>query len=115
MQTFPNIVARFIGNGGNIIKPWIQYLQQFTIAPPKFIDVSVGSSPFSYTAKEPGYVYYVGGVVTGISLTRGSDTLPVITGVQQFIPVSIGDTVTFTYTGLPAIIFIPIYGANVTS
>lgn len=108
MQTFPNTLARFVDNE-RVITPWIQYLQQFTQAPPKFVDITVDISPFSYTAKEPGYVVVSGGTVSAIHLLRGSDDLD-MTG-QKIIPVSINDIVKTTYTVLPTITFIPIYGA----
>lgn len=109
MQTFPNTLSRFVNQLGNIVTPWIQYLQQFTQAPPKFMQVSVDISPFSYTAKEPGYVVVSGGTVSAIHLLRGSDDLD-MTG-QKIIPVSINDSVITTYTVLPTITFIPVYGA----
>lgn len=109
MQTFPNTLSRLTDSLGRVITPWIQYLQQFTQAPPKFVDITVDISPFSYTAKEPGYVVVSGGTVSAIHLLRGSDDLN-LTG-QKIIPVSINDAVVTTYSVLPTIIFIPIYGA----
>lgn len=109
MQIIPNSLARLVDETGRVLTPWIQYLQQFTQAPPKFVAVTVDISPFSYTAKEPGYVVVSGGTVSAIHLLRGSDDLD-MTG-QKTIPVSINDTVITTYTVLPTIKFIPIYGA----
>lgn len=109
MQILPNSLARFVNKSGNIVTPWIQYLQQFTQKPPPFVDIDVDISPFSYTAVEPGFVFVSGGTVSAIALDRGSDTLN-FTGQIQ-VPVSIGDIVTVTYSVLPTITFIPIYGA----
>lgn len=109
MQILPNALAKFVDQTGRIITPWIQYLQQFTQAPPKFVQVAVDISPFSYTAKEPGYVIVKGGTVSAIHLLRGSDDLD-FTGQMQ-VPVSINDTVVVTYSVLPTMTFIPIYGA----
>ena len=76
MQIFPSTIAAFVDKATGIIKtPWIQYLQQFTQAPPKFIPVNVGISPFSYQAKEPGYVSIVGGVNVGSDLTTNFNKL----------------------------------------
>ncbi len=110
MQPLPNTLANFVDKAGKVIKPWIQYLQQFTQAPPAIMTITVSASPFSYTAKEPGYVSVAGGVVSAIALTRNTVVID-MTGVK-LIPVSINDIVTVTYTGLPTMKFIPIYGAN---
>lgn len=109
MQPFPYTLARFVDNAGRVIRPWIQYLQQFTQAPPPFKQITVDVSPFSYTAVEPGFVFVTGGTVSAIHLIRGSNDLN-FTG-QETIPVSIGDAVIVTYTVLPTMMFIPIYGA----
>lgn len=110
MQIMPNSLARFVDRAtGFILQPWIAYLQQFTQAPPRFVQVIVDISPFSYTAKEPGFVVISDGTVSAISLIRGTDTLD-FTGQAQ-IPVSINDVVEITYSVLPTMTFIPIYGA----
>ncbi len=110
MQPLPNQSSPFVNKvTGTIVSPWNSYLQQFTQAPPKFLAIIVGVSPFSYTAKEPGYVSIAGGVVSAITLTRGSVSIDV-TGVK-LIPVSIDDIIKITYTGLPTVKFIPVYGA----
>lgn len=107
MQIFPNTLAAWLIR--HIDNAAVMYLQQFTQAPPKFVDITVDISPFSYTAKEPGYVIVDGGTVSAIHLLRGSDDLD-LTG-QKIIPVSINDTVITTYSVLPTMTFIPIYGA----
>jgi hypothetical protein len=104
MQPLPNLVAPIVGKAGKLIKPWVQFLQQFVQAPPAITTVV---SP--YTAVEPGYIVVTGG--GAITLTRGRAILT-LTG-QVIIPVSIKDTVTAsTATKLQ---FIPIYGANTTN
>lgn len=109
MQVFPNTGAPFVTKLGKILTPWIQYLQQFTQAPPSVSAIAVGASPFPYVAKEPGFIFVSDGTVTAIHLIRGSDDLN-FTG-QKLVPVSINDTVIVTYSVLPTVIFIPIYGA----
>ncbi len=108
MQPLPNTSSPFVGKFGKIIAPWIQYLQQFTQAPPNILSVIPGVSPSSYTAKEPGNVAITGGTVSAITLTRGVISINV-TG-QRLIPVAINDVVTVTYSVLPTIQFIPSYG-----
>lgn len=113
MIPLPNQVSPFVSKLGKIITPWVQYLQQFTQAPPKIMAVTVTASPFRYIAQEPGYVHVNGGVVTSIVLTRGIAAL-IFSGTKA-VPVAINDIVTVTYTGLPTINFVPSYGQNTTS
>lgn len=113
MQVLPNQNSPFVRlPSGIIIPPWNSYLQQFTQEPPPIAAITVGTSPFSYIAKEPGYVSVTGGTVSAIVLTRGTDTIN-LTGLKA-VPVSIKDIVTITYSVLPTIKFIPVYGANTT-
>lgn len=105
MQIFPTSLLRLIKDNAAI-----QYLQQFTQAPPKFVAIVVGISPFSYIAVEPGNIFVNGGTVSAVHLFRGSDDLD-FTG-QKLVPVSINDIVKVTYTVLPTITFLPIYGAS---
>lgn len=110
MQPFPSIIQDFVDAVKRIKEPWVQYLQQFTIAPPAFVDITVGISPFDYTAEEPGNISISGGTVSGITLTRGTDTITV-TGAS-LIPVAVADTVEVIYSVLPTMKFIPSYGVN---
>lgn len=111
MQPLPNQNSPFVQlPNGRIVPPWNSYLQQFTQQPPNIIPITVTASPFSYTAREPGHVVVEGGTVSLVQLTRGSVTVTVLTNI---VPVSIGDTVGITYSVLPTIKFIPMYG-NVT-
>ena len=114
MQPLPSVLADFVNESKKIVLPWIQYLQQFTIAPPKFMPVTVGISPFSYQAAEPGNIFVSGGTVSGITLTRGADTITVApnTTNPRLIPVAVADIVKVTYSVLPTIKFIPSYGVN---
>lgn len=103
MQPFPNIGAKLVDTAGYILKPFIQFFQQFVQPPPAIVTVA---SP--YVAVEPGYIVITGGAV--ITLTRGKVSI-VLTG-QRIIPVSIKDTVTSPSGTLQ---FIPIYGASTTN
>lgn len=111
MQIFPSVIQDFVDQSKKLKEPWIQYLQQFTIAPPSFMDITVGTSPFEYEAKEPGNIFISGGTITGITLTRGTDTL-IIPATTAFIPVAVADIVEITYSVLPTIKFIPLYGVD---
>lgn len=118
MLPLPNVLQNFVNGGRNIVNPWIQYLQQFTIAPPAFLDITLTGSPFEYVAKEPGNLFITGGTVSSITLTRGTDTITIFpnTANPRLIPVAVEDIVTITYTITPTDVkFIPSYGQNTTS
>ena len=114
MQPFPSVIQNFVDTLQKIKEPWVQYLSQFTIAPPPFVSVTVSASPFSYQAEEPGNLFISGGTVSGITLTRGADTITVFpsTANPRLVPVAVADIVTVTYSVLPTIKFIPSYGVN---
>lgn len=114
MVPLPNTLARFVGNVGTILQPWISFLQQFVQQPPNFVDLIVGASPFEYNAVEPGTVAITGGTVTGVLLTRGTNTIDLGASVK-LVPVAIGDIVDVTYVILPTMQFIPSYGQNTLS
>jgi len=68
--------------------------------------VTVGASPFTYTALFNGTLSVTGGVVSNITLTRQGTA--VATGLTTgLIPVSRLDQVAIIYTGLPTVIFLP--------
>lgn len=117
MIPLPNVLQDFVNKSGQIIVPWIQYLQQFTIAPPAFMDITVGSSPFEYEAEEPGNVFITGGTVSQIALIRGADTIILFlnTTTPRMVPVAVKDIVKVTFTVLPTLKFISSYGQNTTS
>lgn len=110
MQPLPSTLAPFVSKLGRLVEPFVSYLQQFTIAPSNVVAVTVGISPYSYEAKEPGNLFITSGTISDIRLTRGAINLD-FTG-QKLVPVAINDTVTITYTVLPTINFIPSYGQN---
>lgn len=68
--------------------------------------ITVGASPFTYTAPFNGSVLVKGGTVSIVSLIRqGAST---VTGlVTGFIPVSRSDQVQITYTAAPTAVYFP--------
>ena len=68
-------------------------------------DVSVGASPWSFTADTIGHLNLIGGTISQVLLTRGSNST-VVTG-SRLVPVAAGDVVTTTYTVAPTASFIP--------
>lgn len=68
--------------------------------------LTVGASPFTYTAPFAGTVAVTGGTVSAIAIIRQGAT--VATGlVTGLIPASRGDQVRVTYSALPTMTFIP--------
>ena len=110
MIPVPSTLAPLVNAARGIVAPWLQYLQQFTQAPPNFMDITVTPTPFEYIVKEPGNLFITGGTISAITLTRGAISLTV-TG-QKFIPVAIKDVITIAYSVLPTMTFIPSYGQN---
>ena len=101
----PRLDARLVDNFGLALPPWTTFFQQFVQAPSAAVSLIVGSSPFSYSAKEPGQIAVVGGTVSAIALIRGTINIDV-TG-EKLILVMIKDIVKVTYSVLPVIQFLP--------
>lgn len=102
----PNMNAPLVNKLGKIIPPWNSWFQQFSQQAPAVANVSVGASPFSYTAGVDGTLIISGGTVSAISLVRGITTIPLSTVRPLAVPISIGDTVIVTYTVLPTLQFL---------
>ena len=101
----PRLDARLVDNSGLALPPWTTFFQQFVQAPSSAVSLVVGSSPFSYSAKEPGQIAVIGGTVSAIALIRGSVNINV-TG-EKLILVMIKDIVQITYSVKPVIQFLP--------
>lgn len=70
-------------------------------------NITVGASPFSYTAPLGGFVLLTGGTVSAVELSRDGTTyytFPTTSG--QFIVAS-GDVLRVTYTVLPTMVMVP--------
>lgn len=85
----PNLQSPLVNKLGRIIPPWNSWFQAFTQQAPAVVD---------YTTTNPLTVNSIGTVIiTGaasITLTRGTASFN-LTG-EKIIPVSIGDTVSWT-------------------
>ncbi len=68
--------------------------------------VTVGASPFAYTAPSNGLVFIEGGTVTLQQFARGATTLTA-GAPNSIVPVRDGDIVTVTYTAAPTMNFAP--------
>lgn len=70
--------------------------------------VSIGPSPFTYTAPAGGSVIVQGGTTTQIQFTRGDGNFYVVGTTAGMFPLSQGDSLVITYSvGPPTIVFVP--------
>lgn len=90
-------MVQIIEGLGYLRPPWNSFFQQFVQPAPAV--ANAGLSPFTANAK--GTVIFTG-VAPSITLTRGNININV-TG-QRIIPISIGDTL--TWTGSPTVQFL---------
>lgn len=68
--------------------------------------VTVGASPFTFTALANGHLLIAGGAVSAIAMSRqGTSTATGL--IAGFIPVSRRDLVVITYSSVPTVTFIP--------
>ena len=71
------------------------------------VAITVGASPFAYTATATGSVAVSGGAVTNMTLTRGGTVVWNTTLSSAVIPVTLNDVVTVTYTTAPTMNELP--------
>lgn len=69
--------------------------------------ITVGASPYAYTAPAAGTVVVSGGTVSAITLKRGTPAAISVGETAGVIPVSAGDIVTTTYSAAPTMSFVP--------
>jgi hypothetical protein len=87
----PSIVSPIVDLlTGKLTGPWALFFQQFVQKASTVIDIS-SLSP--YTANQLGTIIITGGGT--VKLIRGSVSIT-LTGTQPIIPISIGDTVSWT-------------------
>jgi len=102
----PNLNSPLVNKIGKLVPPWNNWFQQFSQQAPAVAAVTVGTSPFSYTANVDGRLIISGGTVSAIDLVRGTVTISLSTVRPLIIPISIGDTVSIIYTVLPTVQFL---------
>lgn len=66
--------------------------------------VTVGASPFDYSAPRDGFVSIVGGTVSAVAYVREGASTSL--GVVAVVPVKRGDTVRITYTVAPTVVLV---------
>ena len=74
---------------------------------PKQMAVTVGASPYAYSAPERGAVLVTGGTVSAVTYSRDGATTYAMP-VSGSFPVGTGDILTVTYTVVPTMAFVQI-------
>ena len=106
MITVPSRNQKVSDDQGMVSLAWWQFFNLLAPTKPAIESaITVGASPYSYTAQSNGHVVVTGGTVSAISLTRVSAHATGLTA--GLIPVGNKDVVTVTYSVLPTMTFIP--------
>lgn len=96
-----------ITSKGQTSSVWYRYFQGLFLGTPPAAEsvLTLGASPYAYTATGKGFVIIRSGTVSAVQFTRSSTTL---TGQTSGIfPLSQGDTLTITYSVLPTVTWVP--------
>ena len=93
--------------GSNIAQAWWRWIQatEQGVPPGAEMPITVGASPFTYTAGQKGFVIVSGGTVSAVHFVR---TASYSVGVTHgAFPLSAGDQLVVTYSGKPTMTFVP--------
>jgi len=105
-RTPPNYVEPIV-EGTNTSQSYYRFFQAVDQGIPPALEtaVTVGGSPFTYTAQHGGFMIITGGMVSDVSFVRGTSyTTGQTAGV---FPLSFGDQLVVTYSGAPTMTFVP--------
>jgi hypothetical protein len=88
---------------------WYRWFQQIELGTPPASEVSVtvGASPFIYTAPRQGFMIVNGGAVTIIFFSRTSGTFYNTGQIAGTFSMSQGDVLKVMYTVAPQMTFVP--------
>ena len=90
---------------GIIRSNWWRFFQSISTSPQPEMAVVLGASPTTFTATSDSQVLITGGTVSSVTYTRkGTYNLGFTSG---FFPMSIGDSITITYTVAPTVVYFP--------
>lgn len=106
-RTVPTYTEGLI-QSGNTSSAYYRFMHDINIGNPPAAETSitVGASPFTYTAPQGGAVIINGGTVSQVSYTRSTSY---VTGqTQGMFPVGAGDVLIVTYSGAPTMTFAPL-------
>lgn len=95
-------------SGSKFNKVWYFFLSGLWSGQPPGAEVpaTVGSSPYTFSAKQKGFLIVQGGTVSLVQFNRG--TTNYTTGqTQGCFPLSQGDSLIITYSVAPSVTFVP--------
>lgn len=104
---FPSVLTPIVDKDGRVTPSWQSFFASLVSVPSAIEAIAVGASPFDYAASFPGTVLIVGGTVSAVALTRGRVSINPTGLIAGFFPVGLQDVLTVTWSGLPAMYFIP--------
>ncbi len=89
--------------------PWYKYFSALFVGKPPGAEstVTIGTSPYTYTATQRGFLIVQGGTVSLVQWSRGGVTNHTTGVTQGCFPLSQGDSLIITYTGAPNLTFAP--------
>ena len=95
--------------GKNTSSIWYRFLQaEYKGNPPADVqNVIPGTSPWTYTTQQKGFVIVTGGTVSLIQFSRGTGTNYATGQTSGLFPLSAGDSLVINYTVAPTVTFVP--------
>lgn len=69
--------------------------------------VTIGASPFTYTAPEKGFLVVSGGTITSVMISRIPNQFYLTGQTAGMFPLSQNDSLKFVFTGKPIMTFFP--------
>lgn len=105
-RAVPNYKENLIQSGATS-SAYYRFLHDINTGNPPSAEttITLGASPFAYTAPQGGVVIINGGSVSQVSYTRSGTY---VTGqLSGMFPVGAGDILTVTYASVPTMIFAP--------
>lgn len=106
--TLPNYRLALVEKG-QTSSPWYKFFTGIFDGKPPGPEstVTVGTSPFTYTATQKGFIIVQGGTVSLVQWSRGGTTNYATGQTQGCFPLSQGDSLIVTFTGAPNMTFVP--------
>lgn len=94
---------------GRAHSSWYRFWQGLRQGQPPGSEMSVtpAASPYTFLTQQRGFLIVNGGTVSMVQFSRGGTTNYVTGQTQGVFPVSAGDSLILTYSGIPSLTFVP--------
>lgn len=105
----PNYATQMLTQGGDTHQSWYRFFSGLVQGSPPTAttDITVTASPFVWRATYFGYVVANGGTITSVTLQRDPSQAQINLPLTGTYHASKDDILTFTYSALPVLTFIP--------